>query len=91
MAKTPGADHVSQTMGDARLIAPVRETTGQALGETETPLRHRKQNDAAIRNQAAAVEIGCNFLARDGWKREWENRNVIHGERGWRKLRVGGV
>ncbi len=80
-------DHVRQAMGDARLIAPIRKTTGQAFGETEPPLRHRKQQNAAVRNQAAAVEICRDFLARDGWKRERENRSVIHGGRGWRKMR----
>ena len=47
-------------------------------------LGHRQQHDAAVRREAAAVEIGCDFLARDGWKRERRNRSVGHGERGWR-------
>jgi hypothetical protein len=83
------ADHVSQAMCDARLIAPIRKTTGQSFRETKSPLRNRKQLDAAIRSQATAVKICCDFLVSDGWKRERENRRVIHGGRGRRKMREG--
>jgi len=44
---------------------------------------------AAVRGQATAVEIGCDFLTRDGWKRERRDRIVGHGGRGWRETRKG--
>ena len=36
-----------------------------------------------------AVEIGCDYLAGDGWKRERQDRNVGHGGRGLERYARG--
>jgi len=69
-------------VGDPRGIAMVGKAARQSFGDAKAPLRHRQQHDAAVRGQATAVEIGCDFLARDGWKRERQEIIVGHGERG---------
>ena len=47
------------------------------LGDAKASLRHRQQHDAAVRGQATAVEIRCDFPARNGWKREWREVSSI--------------
>ena len=86
-----GADHVGERVGDPRGITTIRKATRQSFGDAKASLRHRQQHDAAVRGQATAVEIGCDFLARDGWKRERQEIIVCHGGRGWRSCgqRVG--
>jgi hypothetical protein len=77
-----GADHVGETVHNARPIAPLGERDGELLGHPDAPVGHGKEHDAAIRCQATAVESSCDLLARDGWKRERKNRIVVHGECG---------
>jgi len=72
-----------------RGIATIREAARQSLGDAKAALCHREQHNAAVRGQATAVEIGCDFLTRDGWKRERQKIIVFHGGRGWRVVGKG--
>ena len=83
------ADHVGERMRDPRGIAAIGKRAGKPLGDPQAALSHRQQHDTTVRSEAAAVEISCDFLAHDGWKRERRNRSVGHGECGWRAMRVG--
>ena len=71
-------------------ITMIRKAARQSFGDTEAPLSHRQQHNATVRGQATAVEICCDFLARDGWKRERQEIIVCHGGRGWRVV-CGGL
>jgi len=79
-----GADHVGERVGDPCGITMIRKAARQSFGDAEAPLSHRQQHNATVRGQATAVEICCDFLARDGWKRERQEFIVCHGGRGWR-------
>jgi hypothetical protein len=83
-----GADHVGQRMDDPRRIATIRKTARQSFGDAKTPLRHRKQHHAAVRGEPTAVESGCDWLARNGWKRERRKIIVGHGEGEARRVGV---
>lgn len=85
------ADRVSEAVCDPRRIASIRKCARKTISDLQTALGQRQQHDAAVRREATAVEIGCDFLARDGWKRERRNRSVGYGERGWRNVlkRIG--
>ena len=72
----------AQRMRDARRIAAVGKTARQPIRHAKPTLGHRQQHDAAVRGEAAAIESGCDFLARNGWKRERQEIIVGHGERG---------
>jgi hypothetical protein len=61
-----GADHISEPMGDACRMAPIWKAARQPLADAKPALRHGEQHDAAVRGEAPAVEIGCDFLAADG-------------------------
>ncbi len=61
----------------------------QAVPDAAAPFSHGEQYDAAVGREAAAIEIGRDLLARDGRKREWRNRNVVHRGRGSRTTRAG--
>ena len=76
-------------MRDARRVATVREQASETVGDPEASFSHGEQHDPAVGREAAAVKISCDFLARDGWKREGQNRIVDHGGRGWRETREG--
>ena len=65
-----GPDHVGQRVGDGRRIATVGNKARQALGEAKPAFGHSEQQDAAVRGQPAAVEIGCDLPPSDGWKGE---------------------
>ncbi len=65
-------------------MATIRKRVREPVGDPQTTLGHRQQHDAAVRREATAVEIGCDFLAGDGWKRKRQDRSVGHGGRGWR-------
>ena len=79
----------AQRMDDPRRIATIGKAARQSLGDAKPPLGHRQQHHAAIRGEPPAVESGCDFLARDGWKRERQEIIVGHGGRGWRETREG--
>lgn len=83
------ADHVGEGVSDPRGIAMIGKAARQSFGDAEAMFRHRQQHDAAVRGQATSVEIGCDFLARDGWKRERQEIIVCHGGRGWRVVCEG--
>jgi hypothetical protein len=76
-------------MRDTRRVATVRDHAGEPFGDAKVSFSHSEQHDAAVRRKAAAVKIRCDFLARDGWKREGQDRIVSHGGRGGRKTREG--
>ncbi len=82
-----GADHVGAGMADARWIAMVGKAARQPVGDAKTLLGHRQQHHAAIGCEAAAVKIGCDFLAANGWKRKRQEIIVGHGGRGRRETR----
>jgi hypothetical protein len=84
-----GADHIRERVDDPRGLTTIREAARQSLGDAKAALRHRQQHNAAVRGQATAVEIGCNFLARDGGKGERQEFIVCHGGRGWRVVCKG--
>jgi len=63
-----GTEHIDQAVHDPRRIAPIREHPGQIIGQTETPLGHRKKHHAPIRGQAPTIEGSCDFLGVNGWK-----------------------
>jgi hypothetical protein len=46
--------------------------------------RHLFEAKYDFRGEPSAVESGCDLLARNGWKREWRELIVGHGERGRR-------
>ena len=80
-----GAEHIDKAVhDDPRRIAPIREHPGQFDGQTERPLGHRQKHHAPVGGQATAIEGGCDFLGVNGWKREWQNCIIGHGERGVR-------
>lgn len=83
------ADHVGEGVSDPRGIAMIGKAARQSFGDAEAMFRHRQQHDAAVRGQATSVEIGCDFLARDGWKRERQEIIVYHGRCGWRVVCKG--
>ena len=78
------ADHVGERVRNPGRSAPIWKRRGEPVGDPQTALGHRQQHDAAVRRETTAVEIRCDFLAGYGWKRERQDRNVGHGERGWR-------
>ena len=69
-------------MGDAVLIAPVRNYFGEPLGEAEPTLRLGEQHNPAIRRDPSAIKTGSAFLPLNGWKRERQQIIVGHGGRG---------
>jgi hypothetical protein len=66
-------------MGDQRRIAPVAETIGQEVGQTEAAFRLAQQHQAAVRGDQATVERRRHLLATDGWKIEGKKAIVSHG------------
>jgi hypothetical protein len=84
-----GADHVRERAGDPRGIATIQKAARQSFGDAKASLRHRQQHDAAVRGQATAVEIRCDFPARNRWKREWQGSIFNHGGRRWTVVREG--
>lgn len=56
------------------------------MGQLQTPLGGSQQHDATIRGDAPSIERGCDLLAPNGWKREWQERIVCHGGCGSRDV-----
>jgi hypothetical protein len=75
------AEHIHKALHDPRRIAPIRNHSGQIIGQTETPLGHRKKHQAAIRGQTPTIEGSCDFFGVNDWKRDWQNRIISHGGR----------
>ena len=76
MRKRSIADSVCTTSAG---VAPVPDAARQRLGQAEPAFRLAQQNQAAVRGDQAAVEIGGHLLASDGWQIERENGIFGHG------------
>jgi hypothetical protein len=58
-----GADHIGETVSDARPVAAIRDAARQPLGNPEAPFGQREKHDAAIGSEAPAFEGGGHFFA----------------------------
>ena len=74
-----GADHVCDRVRHAAWSAPIRDETGEPLGDPEPALGLGQEHDATVRRQAPAIESGGDLLAANGWKRERCGCIVRHG------------
>ena len=63
-------------------VAPLPDATRQRLGQAEPAFRPAQQNEAAVRRDQPAPEIGGHLLATYGWKIEREQDIFGHGGRG---------
>ena len=60
-------------------VAPLPDATRQRLGQAEPAFRLAQQNEAAVRRDQPAPEIGGYLLATYGWKIEREQAIFGHG------------
>jgi hypothetical protein len=77
------AEHIDKAVLHPRRVALIWEHPGPLVGQAETPLGHREKHHASVRGQPPAVEGSCDFLAVNGWKREWQNR-IVASWQAWR-------
>jgi hypothetical protein len=63
----------------ARRIAAIPQGISKARTNPNLLLSTAQQQQPRIARLAAAVEIDCEFLARDGWQSEGQRRSVGHG------------
>src|SRR5260370_37794464 len=72
-------------MGHPILIAPVRNSLGEPLGDAKPTLCLGEQHDAAIRSDPSAIKGGGDLSSLNGWKGERQQIIVGHGGRGARR------
>ena len=87
--KDAGAQDIGQQMGNPVGVATVRDQPGEPLGKAEPPLGLGEQHNATIRTDPPAIKGGGDLLARDGWKREWQQDIFSHGGCGRLRCRNG--
>ncbi len=73
-------DHVGVVVDRARGIAGVGYAAGKQFDDPEPPLDPGKQQNAAIRRQPPAVELGTQFLASNGRQTGQIGDRLVHGE-----------
>src|SRR5260370_25102569 len=66
-------------MGHPILIAPVRNSLGEPLGDAKPTLCLGEQHDAAIRSDPSAIKAGGDLSSLNGWKGERQQIIVGHG------------
>ncbi len=64
------SQHILDRVRDVRGIARIGNQSGERSGEGAPPLGKGEQHDAAVRGKPAAIERGCDFLARHRWQGE---------------------
>ena len=72
-------DDLEELVGDARRVASIRQGLSDPADDADLLLGRPQQQHARIRRLIAAVEIDCEFLARDGWQIKRKRRSVSHG------------
>ena len=76
------AEHRRQAMDHPFRVAPLPDAARQRLGQAEPAFRRAQQDQAAVRRNRTAREIGGHLLALNGWKIEREKGIFGHGGRG---------
>ena len=71
--------HRRQRVDHRRRVAPVPDVARQRLGQAEPALSLAQQDQAAVRRDQAAHEIGGHLFASNGWKIEREQDIFCHG------------
>jgi hypothetical protein len=61
-------DDLEERVRDARRITPIRQCFGHPRDDADLLLDRAQQQQARVQRLIAAVEIDCEFLARDGWQ-----------------------
>ena len=77
------SEHILDRVGDVRRVARIVDQSGKRSGHRPAALGKRKQDHAAVRGKTAAIECGCDFLARHGWQGKGKRAIVRHGGCGW--------
>ena len=73
------SQHILHRVGDVRRVARIVDQSGKRFGYRPAALGKRKQDYAAVRGQTAAIECGCDFLARHSWQGKGKRAIVSHG------------
>ena len=73
------SQHILNRVRNVRRVSRVSDQSGERSGHGAASFGKGEQRDAAVRGEPAAIECGCDFLARDGWQGEGKRAIVGHG------------